>query len=287
MSPTSNKDETAWVSCQAPRILFLDFEDRGKQGLISRELRLFACACCRHVSKLIEDERCWQAVDVAERYADGNASRDELKAAYDSARLAVHSTRQRIKQINSAGQAGDGGQDTEGWRLFSIDDWHAEGSRLNAALAASLCADSKVITSNVNPELTHCGDWLIARAAALYAFKAGASRARLESSKAAFLADVDDYLMYEDDWQADLVRCLFRNPFRPIAADKLDLEPRIRDMAESIYSFRAFDRMPALGKELDIGGCVDPDLATHCVNAHVHARGCWALDMARGFKRSL
>ena len=287
MSPTSNKDETGWVSCQAPRTLFLDLKDRGKQGLISRELRLFACACCRHISNLITDERSWRAVAVAQRYADGNASRVELKSAYDSTELAVDSIKERIKEINSAVQVGDGDQDTEGWRLYGIDDWHPEGRRLNAARAATHCADSRVISSNLDPKLTYCGEWFFARAAAIYAYTAIASRDKLESMEAAFLAEDPEYLTYEDHWQADLLRCVFRNPFRPITTDKLDVEPRIRDMAESIYSLGALDRMPALGKELDIGGCVDPDLVTHCVNSRVHARGCWVLDMARGFKRSL
>jgi hypothetical protein len=75
-------------------------------------------------------------------------------------------------------------------------------------------------------------------------------------------------------------------PFhRPPTADTLDVEPRIRDMAESIYRLRAFDRMPALGKELDISGCVDPDLVAHCVSAHDHVRGCGAIDVVRRFKR--
>jgi hypothetical protein len=285
MSSMSSKDAGGWESCQVPRLMFLDLEDRGKQGLISRELRLFACACCKHADQFMDDGRSLQAVDVAERYADGDASRDELKAAYDAARLVERSIAQRIKQINSAAEADVGGQDTDEWRLFNIDDWHPEGRRRNAALAASLCADTKVITSRADPALKYCGDMLIARATALFAYQAGASRDRLELMEAGFLSDDDDYLMYEDAWQADLVRCVFRNPFRPIAADELDVEPRVRDMAESLYRLRAFDRMPVLGKELEVSGCVDHDLVSHCINAHVHARGCWALDMARGFKR--
>jgi hypothetical protein len=64
-----------------------------------------------------------------------------------------------------------------------------------------------------------------------------------------------------------------------------DVQPRIRDMADSIYSLRAFDRMLVLGRELEASGCADPDLVSHCINARVHARGCWALDRARGLPR--
>jgi hypothetical protein len=285
MNSMRSKGEAEWASCEVPRLMFLDFEDRGNQGLISRELRLFACACCRHIASLMPDQRSSQAVDVAERYADGNASRDELNAAYAAATLAETSTMQRIKQINSAAPASAGDQETEEWRLFRIDDWHPEGRRLNAAQAASHCANVVVMSSQRNPELKYCGDWRVARSVALYAHLAGASRDRLVSMEAAFLAQDPEYLTYEDQWQADILRCVFRNPFRPLAADTLDVQPRIRDMAESIYRLRAFDRMPALGKELNISGCVDPDLVAHCASTPVHARGCWAIDVVRGIKR--
>jgi hypothetical protein len=54
-------------------------QPRAKQ----RRMRLFLCACCRDCSMwetLGELER--QAVEVAERYADGVASRQELKTAF-------------------------------------------------------------------------------------------------------------------------------------------------------------------------------------------------------------
>ncbi len=54
--------------------------------LTDRELRLFACWCCRHqVWHLLTDERSRHVVDVAELYAEGKATSDELAAAEDAA----------------------------------------------------------------------------------------------------------------------------------------------------------------------------------------------------------
>ena len=58
-----------------------------------KEHRLFACWCARQVWHLLKDERSRKSVEVAERYAVGEASKEELKkaryAARDSARDAA------------------------------------------------------------------------------------------------------------------------------------------------------------------------------------------------------
>ena len=50
-----------------------------------KTLRLFAVGCARRVQHLMTDQRSLDALDVAERYANGNATKDELNAAWDAA----------------------------------------------------------------------------------------------------------------------------------------------------------------------------------------------------------
>jgi len=278
-------DESEWMSSNVPRFMLRALQRPGDQGLISRELRLFACACVRQVGELLVSEHSRRAVDLGERYAEGEATSEELKVAHDNAKLAEQSIRQRIKQINSETQTSCGRPITEEWMWVEIEDWHPEGRRLSAAEAASLCAHTLILTSNVDPEVKFCGDWNLALGASTRAHDASADRESLEAQEAKFLAD-DDYLLYEDGRQADLLRCIFGNPFRQYADNKLEIELCMRDLAESIYRLRDFDKMPDLGKELEACGNVEHAIVAHCLHDHVHARGCWALDTVRGLHRN-
>jgi hypothetical protein len=60
-----------------------------REGVLTdQQLRRFACWCVRKVWHLLTDERSRHAVEVAERYADGHATKEELIEARASARAA-------------------------------------------------------------------------------------------------------------------------------------------------------------------------------------------------------
>ncbi len=69
--------ESDWTSCTDPRLMLEFLAERGFAS--ERKLRLFAVACCDRMSNLL-DEWGHAAVEVARRYADGQASLTELAA---------------------------------------------------------------------------------------------------------------------------------------------------------------------------------------------------------------
>lgn len=62
-----------------------------RKGILDdKTLRLFACKCVREVWNLLTDERSRNAVEVAERYANGQATDEELASAKAAARYAAY-----------------------------------------------------------------------------------------------------------------------------------------------------------------------------------------------------
>ena len=58
-----------------------------------KEIRLFAVWCARRVQHLMSDPRSIAAIDVAERYAFGQATDDDLRKAWAAARAAWDAAR--------------------------------------------------------------------------------------------------------------------------------------------------------------------------------------------------
>ena len=68
----------------------------------AREWRLFAVWCARQVQRLMTDPRSLAALDVAERFAHGKATQDELSAARGAAWDAARDA-QRAKFLEIVG----------------------------------------------------------------------------------------------------------------------------------------------------------------------------------------
>jgi hypothetical protein len=75
--------EAEWRDCTDPKKMI---ETVGLQ-CGARKLRLFACACCRRLGPLLGPERLLQTLTVAERFADGLATEQELALARVGAQL--------------------------------------------------------------------------------------------------------------------------------------------------------------------------------------------------------
>jgi hypothetical protein len=87
-------DEAKWAACRDPAHMLnllcgTARANRKRPRFFTRaserKLRLFAVACCRHLWPLIALRPSRHAVEVAERYADGQARKTQLQAAWSAA----------------------------------------------------------------------------------------------------------------------------------------------------------------------------------------------------------
>ncbi len=79
-----------------------------------------------------------------------------------------------------------------------------------------------------------------------------------------------------------LIRCVYPNPFRPVALDHDWRTPAVLALATGVYADRAWDRLPILADALEDAGCTDPDIIGHLRGPGPHARGCWVVDQLLG-----
>jgi hypothetical protein len=85
--------------------------------------------------------------------------------------------------------------------------------------------------------------------------------------------------------QAELLRCLFGNPFRPVVFD-----PAVRlwnggaavPLATEMYESRNFGKAPLLADMCEDAGVTDAQLLEHLRGPGPHARGCFAVDLLLG-----
>jgi hypothetical protein len=146
-----------------------------KGVLADKELRLFACWCVRQIWDLPTDERSKNAIIVAEKFAKGEATEKELKAAADAA------------------------------ATYAANAYAAYAAATYAADAAATYAANAYATYAANAYATY---------AAAYAAAAYAADAYAADAAAAYAADAADAARQTSKAdQAKYLRSLY-NPFK-------------------------------------------------------------------------
>jgi hypothetical protein len=176
-----------------------------------------------------------------------------------------------------------------------LADGRADPSELAEAEAAARAAKSEadVAAAGLSPT-THVRKVAAAISAALQTAAKEAYEAARVSSGCALCSVGGSWSINvpnpawdsQEARQADLLRCLYGNPFRP--APRID--PRwlawhggtVPRLAQAVYDGRVFDRLPLLADALEDAGCADPELLGHLRSGGEHARGCWAVDLILG-----
>jgi hypothetical protein len=253
--------EAEWLVSADPRAVI-----RQAGELTQRQATLFACFCCRHIWDLLTNERSRSAVEIAEAFAEGQASESEVEGAYAK----LH----RVREEDSRRKRPVGSPHT------------AEMAALRASMTVIYCTlgPSRVQTPPnhlaLNVVLNACiaSAWSIVLGPEEQLAEDAESTTLLPSRRAAY-----------DATRAVLLtafRDIVRNPFRP----KPDLEPAIvcwnagtvPTLAKVIYDQRRFSDLPILADALEEGGCDLAEVLNHCRQPGDHVRGCWVLDLILG-----
>lgn len=209
-----------------------------------RKLWLFACACYRRLGHLLVDPLACEAVDIAERFAEGAATEDERRSMLD-----------RLNDVS-----------------FALEPkWRSSRGAEREQLAPLHDALSLAINCL----------WEHAQKAAYYASSNAylSLAAMMNPGQATYEEGFLATQNAEERAQAELLRCIFGNPFRTTVIESKWLGAQVVSLASEIYEERSFDRLDELANALRGAGCKDTAVLDHCNGQGVHDRGCWVLDV--------
>jgi hypothetical protein len=260
--------ESAWQSATEPgRMLeFLKTSDRASE----RKLRLFACACCRAIWRLMPDERSRRAVETAELLAEGLADLDEL---------AIWRTAAERRRTEAQQQ-----EDRSGARIHVLD--LPSSTRVMAATAAVSCAHP-----NAGPD-GEAAWWAHADAADAGASEVVGARFRATGDYRGALPSFGLRRRVEWSAQGHLLRDIFGNPFQQKFVPDLRWldcnDGTVRRLAEDVHQERELPagtlepvRLSILADALEEAGCA-AGILDHLRGPGPHVRGCFVIDALLG-----
>lgn len=275
----------AWTACSDPTPLLAFLKNKATD----RKWRLFSVACCRRIGHLITDQRCRNAVEVAEKFADGQTTEEQLALA----RIATDEVEREAKHAEWCAEAeANFCLTVEYCRICSV---------LYAVCAARAAVNLKANEPDGGDEE---GSWCFAIAA----LKSAARSAALAMPGKGTSKDIAEAAsVAESQIQSIIIQDIFGHLIGPLTKISawlpyrdgtsrwsllpservISLDPSwllwadgvVVKLASGIYEEQAFHRLPILADALLDAGCNNEDIIIHCRQTGLHHRGCWVLDL--------
>jgi hypothetical protein len=228
-----------------------------------RKKRLFACACIRRIWPLLDDERLRSSVELAERYADGQADARQMQRALLLVGL--------LREERAAAEKRQA-------------TWLARAARA-AAQAVEALLPVKGPILEAPRDVRDPPDVVSATRIARTAARADRASREERPGAAARPSAADSSSRLESLDAVDLLREIFGNPFRTVTVDLAWLaaeEGSVAKRARAVYEENRFDHLPLVADALARAGCTDADILSHCRTRGGHVRGCWVVDALLG-----
>jgi hypothetical protein len=233
--------ENQWRQARRPR----DVYRPGLHRVNARKTRLLVCGYCRHIGSHIINPHRDAAIDVAERFADGEVGEQELSPMADSVR-----------------RAGTAGELSHGWAQVKDDctgELYVGEFLVNDERFLRLAVDGEIDMASVLSAFEEVTEW--------------GTTADFQRLNELRFQDAERCV------QSALVREIFGNPFRSVEFLPSWRADASVALARQMYESRDFSRMPVLAEALEDAGCDDEQLLGHCRDHEPHVRGCWAVDL--------
>ena len=250
--PSLDRDwEQATTAVRLLSVLFPDHRTPETPG-VRRRLRLVLCGAARTVWDRLPHDDLRAAVEVAERFADDQASRRELTQAA-----------QMVRQFVAAAE--------RSWRRLA-EDRHTTDHQFAAAAYQATAAELVLACCERSVTVARIAGQELAQTPKLAAPQRVWDECR-----------VPEWYKLEvgPDPAAAVVRDIFGHPAPPQFADGWK-SPTVLALTAGIAADAGFDRLPVLADALEDAGCEDERVLGHCRGPGPHWRGCWVVDGLAG-----
>lgn len=267
--------ESEWLTCTDP----FDMVQLPEAHSSERKLRLFVIACCRRIWHLLSKQH-GKAVEIAERFAEGEVSAAELAQT-----LARANTRHNkaINQLRGARTAANRKGEAIGPSLKSQAPFEA----FQAVFYACSASDSLVSSFS-----SFAGRYRNGNLLAMRGVDGAAHAVAYWSTPDGESAENEAALASERAEQCRLLREIIGNPFRPLALSPSWLSWKdgvVVRLAQAAYEDRHLPagtlsniRLAVLADALEEAGCGDERILGHLRDGGEHYRGCFVVDALLG-----